>query len=221
MYAALHVLIVCCFIERLLSMMKLRLRTISEKSMSVSLRVIVCGSCKVMLTEEEAENEWLLFCYYSFRFCSLPPISRYLWHSVEVSRSSQSNYQAIQSDYVVYHLQTFHDEYSVCFNESFILFYFFIIYFITQVAEIHRAVCFLVSFSTELGLFTLSSTARYRGSIPTDWHAGFGKVQLGSLTPVEWCPSILSVRRSSFLVQVTNNVGRPKRHTWTRCQSLR
>ena len=57
MYAALRVLMVCCFIERLLSMMKLRLRTISEKSMSVSLRVIVCGSCKVMLTEEVAEKQ--------------------------------------------------------------------------------------------------------------------------------------------------------------------
>ena len=46
MYAALHVLMICCFIERLLSKMKPRLRTIPENSFSVLLRVIVCGSCQ-------------------------------------------------------------------------------------------------------------------------------------------------------------------------------
>ena len=56
MYAALHVLMICCFTERLLSKMKPRLRTIPENSISVLLRVIVCGSCTVVLTEEEAET---------------------------------------------------------------------------------------------------------------------------------------------------------------------
>ena len=56
MYAALHGLIICCFIERLLSKKKPRSRTIPENSISVSLRVVVCGSCKVRLTEEEAEK---------------------------------------------------------------------------------------------------------------------------------------------------------------------
>ena len=46
MYAASHVLMICCFIERLLSKMKPRLRTIPENSFSVLLRVIVCGSCQ-------------------------------------------------------------------------------------------------------------------------------------------------------------------------------
>ena len=54
-FAALHVLMMCCFIARLRSKMKSRLRTIPVNLISVSLRVTVCGSCKVMLTEEEAE----------------------------------------------------------------------------------------------------------------------------------------------------------------------
>ena len=57
MYAALHILMTYCFIERLLSQMKPRLQTLPENSKSVSMRVIVCGSCKVMLTEEEAEKQ--------------------------------------------------------------------------------------------------------------------------------------------------------------------
>ena len=56
MCAVLHVLMMCCFFERLLSKMKPRLRTIPENSVSVSLRKIVCGSCKVVLTEEEVEK---------------------------------------------------------------------------------------------------------------------------------------------------------------------
>ena len=56
MYAALHVLMICCFIERLLSKMEPRLWTVSEISISVLLRVIVCGSRTVVLTEEEAET---------------------------------------------------------------------------------------------------------------------------------------------------------------------
>ena len=55
-YAALHVLMMCCFIEISLSKMKPGLRTIPENSMSVLLREIVCGSCKVVSTEEEAEK---------------------------------------------------------------------------------------------------------------------------------------------------------------------
>ena len=56
MYAALHVLMIWYFIEILLSKMKPRLRTVPENSISASLRVIVCGSCKIMLTEEGAEE---------------------------------------------------------------------------------------------------------------------------------------------------------------------
>ena len=56
MYVALHVVMIRCFIERLLSKMKPKLPTIPENSVSVSLRVVVCGSCKVRLTEEEAEK---------------------------------------------------------------------------------------------------------------------------------------------------------------------
>ena len=54
MYAALHVLMIWYFIEILLS--KMKLRTVPENSISASLRVIVCGSCKIMLTEEGAEE---------------------------------------------------------------------------------------------------------------------------------------------------------------------
>ena len=50
MYAALYGLMICCFIERLLLKMEPRLQTIPENSISVPLRVIVCGSCKVMLS---------------------------------------------------------------------------------------------------------------------------------------------------------------------------
>ena len=56
MYASLHVLMIYCFVEKTLSNMKPRLQTIPENSVSVLLRVIVCGSCKVMLAEEEAEK---------------------------------------------------------------------------------------------------------------------------------------------------------------------
>ena len=56
MYVALHVLMIRCFIERLLSKMKPKLRTIPENSVSVSLRVIACGRCMVVLTEDEAEK---------------------------------------------------------------------------------------------------------------------------------------------------------------------
>ena len=56
MCAALYVLMICCFIERLMSKMKQRLWMIPENSVSVLLREIVCGSCKAVLTEEEAEK---------------------------------------------------------------------------------------------------------------------------------------------------------------------
>ena len=47
MYAALHVLKMCCFIEGSLSKMKPRLRTVPENSTLVLLREIVCGCGKV------------------------------------------------------------------------------------------------------------------------------------------------------------------------------
>ena len=56
MYAALHVLMMCCFVERSLSKMKPRLRTVLENSASVLLREIVCGCGKVMVTEDDDEE---------------------------------------------------------------------------------------------------------------------------------------------------------------------
>ena len=56
MCSALYVLMMYCFIERLVLKMKLRLWTIPEDSVSVLPRGIVCGSCKVVLTEGEAEK---------------------------------------------------------------------------------------------------------------------------------------------------------------------
>ena len=57
MYAALHVLMMCCFIERSLSKMKPRLWTVPEKkSTSVLLRETVCGCGKVMLIEDDDEK---------------------------------------------------------------------------------------------------------------------------------------------------------------------
>ena len=56
MYAALHVLMMCCFTERSLSKMKLRLRTVPENSTSVLLREIVCGCGKVVLIEDDDEE---------------------------------------------------------------------------------------------------------------------------------------------------------------------
>ena len=56
MYAALHVLMMCCFIERSLSKMKPRLRTVPENSTSVLLREIFCGCGKVVLIEDDDEK---------------------------------------------------------------------------------------------------------------------------------------------------------------------
>ena len=56
MYAALHVLMMCCFIERSLSKMKPRLQTVPENSTSVLLREIVCGCGKVVLVEDGDEK---------------------------------------------------------------------------------------------------------------------------------------------------------------------
>ena len=55
-YAALHVLMMCCFIERSLSKMKPRLRTIPANSQSIFFREIACGCCKVVLTEDDDEK---------------------------------------------------------------------------------------------------------------------------------------------------------------------
>ena len=56
MYAALHVLMMFCFIERSLSKMKPRLRTVPENSTLVLLREIVCGCGKVVLIEDDDEK---------------------------------------------------------------------------------------------------------------------------------------------------------------------
>ena len=56
-YAALHILMMCCFIERLLSKMKPRLQVVPENSASVSLRKIVCGCGKVCDLEESTVFE--------------------------------------------------------------------------------------------------------------------------------------------------------------------
>ena len=56
MYAALNVLMLCCFIERSLLKIKPRWRTVSENSTSVLLRKIVCGCGKVALIEDDDER---------------------------------------------------------------------------------------------------------------------------------------------------------------------
>ena len=56
MYAVLHILMTCCFIERSLSKMKPRLLTIPANPQSVFFREIACGCCKVMLTEGDDEK---------------------------------------------------------------------------------------------------------------------------------------------------------------------
>ena len=55
-YAALHVLMMCCFIERSLSMMKPKLRTVPENSTLVLLRETVCGCGKVVLIKDDAKK---------------------------------------------------------------------------------------------------------------------------------------------------------------------
>ena len=60
MYAALYILMMCCFIKRSLSKMKPRLRKIPQNSSSVLLREIVFGSYKIVLKEEEAEKRTAL-----------------------------------------------------------------------------------------------------------------------------------------------------------------
>ena len=55
-YAALHVLMTCCFTERSLSKMKRGLRAIPANSTSVLLREIACGCCKVVLTEDDIDK---------------------------------------------------------------------------------------------------------------------------------------------------------------------
>ena len=59
MYAALHVFMMCCFIERSLSKMKPRMRRVPENSTSVLLREIVCGGGKVevVLIEDNDEKQ--------------------------------------------------------------------------------------------------------------------------------------------------------------------
>ena len=56
MYAALYVLMMCCFTERSLSKVKPRLQTVPENSTSVLLREIVCGCGKVVLIEDDDEK---------------------------------------------------------------------------------------------------------------------------------------------------------------------
>ena len=77
MYAALHVLMMCCFIERLLLKMKPRYRTIPKNSVSVLLREIVCGICMVVLTEEGVEKRmasfFVLFFIIQFEFVDYYP----------------------------------------------------------------------------------------------------------------------------------------------------
>ena len=53
MYAAVHILMLCCFIERSPSKMKPRLWMVPVNSTSVLLREIVYGSCKVVLAEDD------------------------------------------------------------------------------------------------------------------------------------------------------------------------
>ena len=55
-YAVLHVLMMFCFIERSLSKMKPRLRTVPENSTLVLLREIVCGCGNVVLIEDDDEK---------------------------------------------------------------------------------------------------------------------------------------------------------------------
>ena len=46
-----------CFIERSLSKIKPRLRTVPANSASVLLREIVCGYCKVAMKEDDNEKQ--------------------------------------------------------------------------------------------------------------------------------------------------------------------
>ena len=55
-YAVLPVLMMCCFIERSLQKMEPRLRTIPANLITVLLREIICGCCKVVLTEDYDEK---------------------------------------------------------------------------------------------------------------------------------------------------------------------
>ena len=56
-YAGLRVLMMSCSTERLLSKMKPWLQTVPENSASVLLREIFCGCSKVMLIEDDDENQ--------------------------------------------------------------------------------------------------------------------------------------------------------------------
>ena len=56
-YAAVHVLMMCCFTERLLLKMKPRLQTVPDNLTSVLLREIVCGCGKVVLIEDDDEKQ--------------------------------------------------------------------------------------------------------------------------------------------------------------------
>ena len=58
MYAALHVLMMCCFIERSLSKLKLRLQLVPENSTSVLLRETVYRCGKVVLIQDDDEK-WI------------------------------------------------------------------------------------------------------------------------------------------------------------------
>ena len=62
-YAALHVLMMCCFLKRSLSTVQPKLRTIPANSTSVLLREIVCGCCKVVLTVDDDEKRIPSVCF--------------------------------------------------------------------------------------------------------------------------------------------------------------
>ena len=68
----------CSFIKRLLSKVKLTLQTIPENSTSVLLREILCGSCKVVLTEEEVERQMASVVTLFSLGLFLPCVAQYL-----------------------------------------------------------------------------------------------------------------------------------------------
>ena len=57
MYAALHGLMMGCFIQRSLSQMKPRLRTIPANSISIGSAERDCGYCMVVLTEDDDKKQ--------------------------------------------------------------------------------------------------------------------------------------------------------------------
>ena len=81
MYAALHVLMMCCLTERSLSKMKPRLRTVPENLTSVLLREIIYGCGKFVLIKDDDEKRIAsvlsVFKFEIFLF-SLPSIAQCL-----------------------------------------------------------------------------------------------------------------------------------------------